>query len=57
MTGMLRGSWEIKNFSPMGFIPTGVKLTSYSGGNGDITEEKMNEYIKLFEGWQVKNPS
>ena len=31
MTGILGGSWVLKDVHPMGDIPTGVKLTSYSG--------------------------
>ena len=31
MTGILGNEWTIKDFTPMGDIPTGVKLTSYAG--------------------------
>ena len=56
MTGMLGGQWEVKNFSPMGYIPTSVKLTSYSGGNQDISEAKLNEYLKLVETGELNIP-
>ncbi len=56
MTGMLGGQWEVKNFSPMGYIPTSVKLTSYSGGNEDISEAKLNEYLKLVESGELNIP-
>lgn len=49
MTGILGGEWEFKSFSPMGDIPTAVKLTSYSGEAADISPEKMQKYISLVE--------
>lgn len=32
MTGIVGNSWTLDDFNPMEFIPTGVCLTSYSGG-------------------------
>lgn len=49
MTGILGGEWEFQSFRPMGHIPTGVKLTSYSGGAGDITTEELKRYVRLVE--------
>ena len=49
MTGILGGQWELHSFRPMGHIPTGVKLTSYSGGAGDITAEELQRYVALVE--------
>jgi NADPH:quinone reductase-like Zn-dependent oxidoreductase len=49
MSGILDGEWEFKLFSPMGDIPTAVKLTSYSGEAADISAEKIQEYIILIE--------
>ena len=49
MTGILGGSWSIENFHPMGDIPTGVKLTSYSGEASDITHSQLQRYISLVE--------
>ena len=31
MTGMVGNKWALKNFSPMGSIPTTVCLTTYAG--------------------------
>jgi NADPH:quinone reductase len=47
MTGILGGAWELPAFRPMGHIPTGVRLTSYSGGAQDITKEQLQKYIAL----------
>ena len=49
MTGILGGKWTLENFHPMGDIPTGVKLTSYSGEAADLTHEKLQDYINLVE--------
>lgn len=49
MTGMLGGEWILERFQPMGDIPTGVKLTSYSGGSGDITPEQLSRYVAMVE--------
>lgn len=49
MTGILGGQWELQSFRPMGHIPTGVKLTSYSGGAADITAEELQKYVSLIE--------
>ncbi len=49
MTGMLGGLWKLEQFEPMGAIPTGVKLTTYSGGADDITEAQLQDYVALVE--------
>lgn len=49
MTGILGGTWALDGFRPMEDIPTGVKLTSYSGGSGDITAEELGRYLKMVE--------
>lgn len=45
MTGILGGSWVLEGFRPMGDVPTGVKLTSYSGESGDITQAQLQSYL------------
>ncbi len=49
MTGILGGEWVLPEFAPMDAIPTGVKLTSYSGGAMDITQAQLQQYIELVE--------
>jgi NADPH:quinone reductase-like Zn-dependent oxidoreductase len=49
MTGILGGQWVLPEFHPMGDVPTGVKLTSYSGESGDIGATRLQEYIELVE--------
>jgi len=54
MTGMLGGEWVLDHFQPMGDIPTGVKLTSYSGGSGDITADELSRYVTMVEEGALK---
>lgn len=49
MTGMLGGQWVLPEFHPMGDVPTGVKLTSYSGESADISAAQLQEYVELVE--------
>lgn len=49
MTGILGGAWELAAFRPMEQIPTGVRLTSYSGGASDISAEDLQRYVGLVE--------
>ncbi|MGE0784151.1 MAG: zinc-binding alcohol dehydrogenase family protein [Sandaracinaceae bacterium] len=49
MTGILGGQWELSAFRPMEHIPTGVRLTSYSGGAQDITQEQLQSYVTAVE--------
>ena len=57
MTGILGGQWELEAFEPMSQIPTGVKLTSYSGGSGDITSGQLSEYLSLVESGALEMKS
>ncbi len=54
MTGMLGGKWTISEFHPMGDVPTGVKLTSYSGGASDISVEQLQHYVSLVESGDLR---
>jgi NADPH:quinone reductase-like Zn-dependent oxidoreductase len=54
MTGILGGQWILQDFHPMGDVPTGVKLTSYSGESSDITGAQLQEYVSLVESGEMK---
>ena len=53
MTGILGGEWTLSRFRPMGDIPTGVKLTSYSGEASDISAEQLQRYVSLVESGEL----
>jgi NADPH:quinone reductase len=54
MTGILGGEWELAAFRPMGQIPTGVRLTSYSGGAMDITAAELQRYVSQVESGELE---
>ena len=54
MTGILGGQWSLSEFHPMGDVPTGVKLTSYSGEASDISAEQLQRYVSLVESGELK---
>jgi len=53
MTGILGGQWVLSQFHPMGDVPTGVKLTSYSGEASDISVEQLQRYVSLVESGEL----
>ena len=53
MTGILGGQWTLSEFHPMGDVPTGVKLTSYSGEASDISAEQLQRYVSLVESGEL----
>ena len=53
MTGILGGSWSLPEFHPMGDVPTGVKLTAYSGEASDITQAQLQHYVSLVEAGEL----
>lgn len=54
MTGILGGAWTFAEFRPMDVIPTGVKLTAYSGNASDISVAQLQRYVELVERGELK---
>ncbi len=54
MTGILGGEWELAGFRPMEHIPTGVRLTAYSGGASDITSSDLQRYVAMVERGELE---
>ncbi len=44
-TGMLSNQWIVKDFYPNGYIPSGVRLTAYSGDAKDLPATVLQEFI------------
>jgi NADPH:quinone reductase-like Zn-dependent oxidoreductase len=44
-TGYLSNNWRIDGFSPLGEIPSSVYLTSYAGGNNDLSPELLQAFL------------
>jgi len=49
MTGMVGNEWVLESFSPMGAIPSTVKLTCYSGGAGDFMATPLQKLVHDIE--------
>ncbi len=54
MTGILGGEWVLKAFHPMSDVPTGVKLTSYSGESKDLPREQFQAYVDQVESGKLR---
>jgi NADPH2:quinone reductase len=44
-TGMLSNEWIVKDFYPIGYLPTGVRLTAYAGASKDLPAEVLQGYL------------
>ena len=57
LTGIVGGKWTYSEpFTPMGTIPTGVRLTTYSGGSDDLLRTPIESIaVDLLEG-RIKLP-
>lgn len=54
MTGMVGNEWEIDRFSPMGAIPTAVRLTSYAGGAEDFMRTPLQDFVRDIEAGRMR---
>jgi len=55
MTGMVGNRWELDHFSPMGAIPTSVKLTTYAGGAEDFVKTPLQSFIDEIEAGRIES--
>lgn len=44
-TGMLSNKWTVKDFYPIAYLPTGVRLTAYSGDASDLAPDVLQSYL------------
>jgi len=44
-TGMLSNSWVVEDFYPIDYLPSGVRLTAYSGEAADLPSEVLQDYL------------
>lgn len=56
MAGMVGGSWEIADFSPMAVIPTAVSLTTYAGGVDEFLQTPLQAFVDEIERGEVSLP-
>ncbi len=44
-TGMVSNEWIVRDFYPIGYIPTGVRLTAYGGEASDLPREVLQSFL------------
>jgi NADPH:quinone reductase-like Zn-dependent oxidoreductase len=44
-TGMLSNQWTIPDFYPIGYLPSGVRLTAYTGDAADLPAEVLQRFV------------
>ena len=54
MTGILGNEWTMKDFTPMGDIPSLGKLTVYMGEAGNLNKELLQDFIQAIEDERIK---
>jgi len=56
-TGMLSNQWTVRDFYPIEYLPTGVRLTAYSGGSADLPSEVLEDYLtRIVDGTASLGP-
>jgi NADPH2:quinone reductase len=56
-TGMLSNQWTVPDFYPIDYIPSGVRLTGYSGGSADLAPQVLQCYLdRLTDGSATLGP-
>jgi NADPH:quinone reductase len=56
--GMLSDQWIVPNFYPIGYLPTGVRLTAYSGEAADLPAPVLQRYLdQLADGTLSLGPT
>ena len=54
MTGILGNEWTMKDFTPMGDIPSLGRLTVYMGDSKNLSKELLQEFIDEVEKGNIK---
>jgi NADPH:quinone reductase-like Zn-dependent oxidoreductase len=44
-TGMLSNEWTVRDFYPIGYLPTGVRLTAYGGEADDLPPHVLQQFL------------
>ncbi|MCO4747168.1 MAG: zinc-binding dehydrogenase [Proteobacteria bacterium] len=55
-TGMLSNKWIVEQFYPIDFIPTGVRLTAYGGGAGNLPSHVLSDIASAIHRGEIDWP-
>ncbi|SDT67739.1 NADPH:quinone reductase [Mucilaginibacter mallensis] len=53
MTGILGGQWTMKEFTPMGDIPSLARLTVYMGDAANLSDTLLQDFINAVEAGEI----
>lgn len=54
-SGMLSNQWIVHDFYPIGYIPSGVRLTAYGGDSGDLPAHVFQQYLDRISSGQINH--
>jgi NADPH:quinone reductase-like Zn-dependent oxidoreductase len=52
-TGMLSNQWTVPAFYPIGYLPTGVRLTAYGGDASDLPAPVLQAYLDRIAAGEI----
>ncbi|MEU4803839.1 zinc-binding dehydrogenase [Actinosynnema sp. NPDC023587] len=52
-TGTLSDEWTVPGFSPIGYLPKGVRLTAYRGESADLPAEVLQRYLDRLASGEI----
>jgi NADPH:quinone reductase-like Zn-dependent oxidoreductase len=55
-TGMLSNQWTVPDFYPIGYIPSGVRLTAYGGDAADLPPDVLQGYLDAVAAGRLTVP-
>jgi NADPH:quinone reductase-like Zn-dependent oxidoreductase len=55
-TGMLSNQWTVADFYPIGYIPSGVRLTGYGGEAADLPADVLQAYLDAVAAGRLTVP-
>jgi NADPH:quinone reductase len=55
-TGMLSNQWTVRDFYPIGYLPSGVRLTAYGGGAADLPANVLQSFLDAVAAGRLTVP-
>jgi NADPH:quinone reductase-like Zn-dependent oxidoreductase len=55
-TGALSDTWTIQDFSPLGYLPNGVRLTAYGGAATDLPADAFQRQLQAIADGRLQVP-
>src|SRR5207302_9558427 len=55
-TGMVSNQWIVPDFYPIGYIPSGVRLTGYGGDAADLPQAVLQRYLDAIAAGRFSVP-